>query len=768
MTAPTTKPEAGGRGSPSILRPVAEPIDVRTLVATGVVVVLASVAGLELRRLFGWDTLLAPVVTVALAGAAGPLLARWQRLPAIVGPVAALVAGLVAVGATVPDAGAVARVLPGPELLRTVADAAVNGWAQITSTGIPAPPRPTMVLVAPLLAWAASWLGTEIVLRVRTPGLAALPAVTALVGASVLVVPAGGSRVPAAVLMVLGTGVLVVLGAQPDAGRGVPSLRPVRAAAMGVAVVLIGLVVAPHLPWIGDTTPKDPRPDDPTPEAQITPVNPLARLAGWAANPKPVVATVRGDIDAPVRLMVLDRYDGNAWTTSTVLQEAGSTLPPAAPGERAVGRTVRQQITLDELPGTLLPAPDRPVAYDGPDAWWDAQHGVLYRRQASEADDEVDYEVRSVLPVLPDQIGSRAVDDSDPRFTAAPGAPAALAALALEATPSGSTPYARALLLERFVRDRAVFDPDAPSGSSWRTLEFFLDAKADAGGRRGTSEQFASAFAALARLQGLPARVVVGARPDPSTTGGRWTIRAGDLEAWPEIRFVGIGWVPFDPTPAAQDDPLPTTTTTTSPTTTSPDLPPDQTTPERSPAGAGKADDAPGGTDRSRSLAARLGDAALPTMVVLAVLLLLAPFVVVAAKVLRRARRRRADGDAARVLGAWADVVDQLRSRGVDASLASSRRGLARSAQPVVGDGAADRAEDLALLANAVAFSGAVPPAGTGDRAWELADKVRSAAAEGQPRWRLAARRVDPRTLRPVRSLGARPARVPPMPRPAG
>lgn len=735
-------------------------IERRRLVAVAVTTGLAIVAGLELRRIFDLATIAAPVVLVALAGAVGPVLVRWRRLPAVVGPVVSVVLGLVAIGATVPDAGATARVLPGPELWRTVVDAAVNGWAQILSTGIPAPPRPTMVLVAPLLAWAASWLAAEIVMRVRAVAYGILPAAAALVGASVLVVPAGGSRLPAAVLLGIGAALLLVLGAAPDGPKGVPTIRPVRAAFFGVAVLAIGATVAPHLPWIGSADTRDPRPDDPQPEEQVTPVNPLTLLAGWAAEPDEVVATVRGDRSAPLRLAVLDRYDGTSWTASTVLQVAGSTLPPASVGQGPKGTRITQRVTLNDLPGTFLPSADRPVGYEGPGAWWDARYGLLYRQRATTGDGAVRYEVTSLVPTVPDQVGDRAVNTSDPRTIEAPDAPADLGSLALEATPTGSTPYAKALLLERFLRELAVFDADAPSGSSWSTLEYFLVREATEGGRRGTSEQFATAFAALARLQGLPARVVVGARPRAaSASGDTWTIRAGDMEAWPEIRFEEIGWVAFDPTPDRSDAPPPTTTTTTPPTT-EPLLPPEQSSASPQATSPGEESGNDGPPEPQRSLAQQLSDLALPAAVALLGLLVLVPLLVVLAKAARRRRRRAAAGEGPQVLGAWDEVADSLRGRGLQVTTATSRRSAAGRSSPIVGTDAASLVDDLAMLANAVTFSGTPPPEGLGRAAWGLVDRVRSASAVGQPWWRRALRSVDPRTLRrprPPRPLPSSP-----------
>lgn len=729
-------------------------LDRRRLVAVAVTVLLAAVAGLELRRLFGLGTLLVPVAGAALAGAAGALLVRWRRLPALLGPVVSIVAGLVVVGASVDGSGAVAGFLPGPELVRTVHDAVVNGWAQILSTGIPAPPRASMVLVAPMLAWAASWLGSEIVLRTRAFGLGALPPVAALVVASVLVVPADGSRLPGALLLAVGAGVLVVVGAEPDGPRGVPGVRPVRAGATGLAVVVGGALLAPHLPWIGDAPTRDPRPAEPTPEEQVVPVNPLALLAGWAAAPDAVVATVEAERPVPLRLMVLDRFDGTAWRADTTLQEAGSTLPPLEPGDVARGTSVTQRITLEDLPGSFLPTAERPVRFDGPEAWWDARHGILYRKVGAAPADDLAYEVRSVVPDLPAQIGDRGVDVEADHLTAAPGAPPELASLSLAATPAGTAPYAKALQLEAFVRERGVFDAQAPSGTSWATLEYFLLAEADAGGRRGTSEQFATAFATLGRLQGLPTRVVVGARP--GEVGDTWEVRAGDLEAWPEVRFAEVGWVAFDPTPAPSDQPPPATTTTPPPPPPPPP-PVDEVDPERT---TERDDDLAGPPAPGPTLRDRLGDLAVPSLLALVVLVVAAPFLVAAAKALRRAHRRRSTTPGDAVLGAWDEVADQLRGRGLVVTTATSRRAVATRSEEVVGAEVARAVDELALLANAVSFSATAPPEHLGRAAWAIVDHVRAGLRRDRPWWDAAWRAADPRTLRrprtPVRS--ARPA----------
>ncbi len=64
------------------------------------------------------------------------------------------------------------------------------------------------------------------------------------------------------------------------------------------------------------------------------------------------------------------------------------------------------------------------------------------------------------------------------------------------------------------LRSGYTLSPRAISGSAlWRIEDFLLGDADPPGGQDGTSEQFATAFAVLARFNGLPTRVVVGFRP---------------------------------------------------------------------------------------------------------------------------------------------------------------------------------------------------------------------------------------------------------------
>ncbi len=69
--------------------------------------------------------------------------------------------------------------------------------------------------------------------------------------------------------------------------------------------------------------------------------------------------------------------------------------------------------------------------------------------------------------------------------------------------------------------------------------------------KKGYCEQFASAFAVLARCVGIPTRLATGYATgtyNPFTM--EYVVREKDAHAWDEVYFPHIGWIPFDSSPA--------------------------------------------------------------------------------------------------------------------------------------------------------------------------------------------------------------------------
>lgn len=107
-----------------------------------------------------------------------------------------------------------------------------------------------------------------------------------------------------------------------------------------------------------------------------------------------------------------------------------------------------------------------------------------------------------------------------------------------------TTMYDQAEALESYLKTNYTYDvnihrPPGSEGVSW--FLFHND-------RRGFCNYFASSMAIMARLLGMPARVVAGytnGQFDPRHN--QWVIRGTDAHAWTQIYFATYGWVNFEP-----------------------------------------------------------------------------------------------------------------------------------------------------------------------------------------------------------------------------
>jgi transglutaminase-like putative cysteine protease len=70
--------------------------------------------------------------------------------------------------------------------------------------------------------------------------------------------------------------------------------------------------------------------------------------------------------------------------------------------------------------------------------------------------------------------------------------------------------------------------------------------------KQGFCQQFAGTYAVMARMAGLPTRLEIGFSPgsEPDRQNRR-TITNKNAHAWPEVYFVGYGWIRFEPTASA-------------------------------------------------------------------------------------------------------------------------------------------------------------------------------------------------------------------------
>lgn len=111
-----------------------------------------------------------------------------------------------------------------------------------------------------------------------------------------------------------------------------------------------------------------------------------------------------------------------------------------------------------------------------------------------------------------------------------------------------TTPEERVEAIARHLRSELSYSLNVARGRGDPLLDFLTK------NRAGHCEYFASAMAVLARVAGVPARVVAGYRvTERNDLGGYSIVRKRDAHAWVEVHIAGKGWKTVDATP---EDPL--------------------------------------------------------------------------------------------------------------------------------------------------------------------------------------------------------------------
>ena len=122
--------------------------------------------------------------------------------------------------------------------------------------------------------------------------------------------------------------------------------------------------------------------------------------------------------------------------------------------------------------------------------------------------------------------------------------------MAAQATAAATSPYDKAIALERYLASNFAYNLDvAPQSPNHDFVSSFLIE-----GKEGYCTYFASAMTVMCRMAGLPARYVEGyvAYPDGE---GLAVVTGKEGHAWTEVYFRGFGWVTFDATPISVEYP---------------------------------------------------------------------------------------------------------------------------------------------------------------------------------------------------------------------
>jgi transglutaminase-like putative cysteine protease len=342
---------------------------------------------------------------------------------------------------------------------------------------------------------------------------------------------------------------------------------PRRAIPLGVVAALLSVPLAqalgPHARWFdgGGPTPSEPAFRSLDTEPTYGPLTdrrsgaPMLELT--AAEP------------ALWRMQTLDRFDGYGWTVSP---DALPELPqPAAQRESTSVRVLGLRNDLVVAPGRVDRVNARgTVTHAGGEAWSVAPQpgtGDAYELRASYVHVGADLLARDraldprsraytmlgastkvpagfeVLKLMLAPFGVRlAALERQP-----PAVDERVVALARRLAAGAHTEWDVVARVERYLLGggRFRYTTRVPEPGPRPLMDFLLHSHA------GYCQQFAGAAALLLRLAGVPARVVAGFATGTETGTGRYTVRDRDAHEWIEVYFQGYGWVPFNPTPAA-------------------------------------------------------------------------------------------------------------------------------------------------------------------------------------------------------------------------
>jgi transglutaminase-like putative cysteine protease len=701
--------------------------------------VLASVSLYSLITRLSWFW--AGVGAVIVAAAVGSL-TRLRTLPVIVCLLASLAGLVLYLNALFAGPESFYRLIPTPASLHHLILLAERANSETSKFAPPIPATPGIVLLAAAGIGIVAIATDLLAVRLRRPALAGLPLLILFcVPMTTIAKPGWVSEV---VVFSLGiAGYLALLSAdgreqvrlwgrlvRPWPGREDPQgpdTRQLTAAGrrVGFAAVVLALCVPLILPSLqvhrlfhgaGTGTGHGYT-------GLLSLPNPLVAMNQQlhAPHPETVLTYHTGDAAPPyLQLYVLGRLGTSDWSMAppSATATVGSGTLPAVPGLTGTtpARTIRETITLGSAWATsknqvsYLPVPYAPRRMDVSGDWRVERNSLsVYTATTSPAG--LQYTVTSAdINPSPQQLRrAPAPPASEHGYLIVPQPFQQLLALTRHVTAGQRSAYSKAVALQEWFTEPRNFTyslnvalPAGPSG-----LITFVTKT-----RRGFCEQFAFAMAVMARLVGIPSRVVVGYTQGVGVGNGLWEVRTSDAHAWPELYFKGAGWLRFEPTPSGSGGeggqatasapaysfpaagsivPTPQPSSSASfPGTVRP-----SSVPSRGGFGPGLKKPGTGGGASQRA------PAPLPIALLAAGVLALAAITPWAARsFIRRRRWFRAADDAGRAHTAWLEFRDDVADHRITCRASESPRALAQRLSVSLGFGTADR-EALERIARA-------------------------------------------------------------------
>lgn len=597
------------------------------------------------------------IIVVVIAGAVARRVRRgsglrWRGTRWLWALVVQVIVAICTLTVLILPQGALLGIIPTSTTVGAVGSLAAEGFAQV-QTGV-APLNDTVALRLVLgIGFAVLTIVLDHLIARRFTLIAVL--VVAFAGALPMIATLGEANVPWFVILAILTLFLLRHSIRHD--RRAPRQASTGVIiGVGAAAIVVTLVIAPVLPvsatWITGGT-------------SLT-LNPSLRLGDDLRRPAPsdVITLATIEKTAPyLRIATLSRFDGRIWSPDKADTEPLADGFGEADWSDSITTVERRtSIRINGISSSWLPVPYPATKIVGASSSWEVM--PLNRTVQSETEDAAgeDYTVTAtaVKPTLEQIRASSAVRNSTDAPTEE-DVPEVIAATAVEVTADAETDYDRLIAMQSWFRSQFTYSLDAPvegdfDGTGGDAVAAFLDARA------GYCIHFAGAFALMAQALDMPVRIVVGYLPGRLTDDKRgdefiYVVSSDQLHAWPEVRFEGIGWVPFEPTASLGEPTGFQPAVTPGGTSTDPNTPEPTAAPTTAPTSGPE-------LDRDQSDSATAGGESLqrldPTPVLLVVLgalliVLLPALARLAVRTHRRGRARRGDA-----MAAWRELHDTL------------------------------------------------------------------------------------------------------------
>ncbi|RPF22929.1 transglutaminaseTgpA domain-containing protein [Myceligenerans xiligouense] len=712
----------------------------------GALAVMCAMIIIGFGPVWGTPGYLVPAVGGTVLGLFIAWLCAWRRWPAVTVAALAVVGYLVFGASLALPRDAILGFVPSLTTLQDLLLGAIQGWKAFVTTVPPLYSFPDLAVVPYLMMLLVALVAATIALRVRYAAWAMLPIVLGFAGVILLgTLETALPIVQGLVIAVVGLlwGGVRAMGARVgthsisteqsrEATRRLLWYR-VRTGAiiLGVAGVAAGFAGPALLP----DSPRTVLREEIVPPFDVHEFStPLASFRHYAKDEKETeILRVTGlPENGRIRLATLDEYDGVVYDVAGeggatgVFTRVGQEIVTAAQGDPAtieVTSLAYDDVWVPEV-GDLsgVTWTGSRAADQGVGTYYNNETGTAVTLARVREGDT--YQLDTLLTTHPSEedLAHARVSEVELPKTARAALPANVSSKVAQYIGEETEPAAKLFLIRDALEAGGILSsglegqpPSRPGHAAER-----IDNLLENDDMIGDEEQFAVAFALLARQTGIPARVVMGFAEDEESeraAGEEWLVRGEDVSAWIEVPFEGYGWVPIDvdPDEDTKIQPEPQTQEVPKPPVLQEPEPPEE--PEQNKAGSVE--------DEERDEADNEGfDWAMFLTILLAVaiplaLVLLPILLILAHKARRRTRRRTAEELADRFSGGWHEVVDAVTDMGTSVPRSATRR---EGAGLIATKHEAPGTLKLAHRADATVFSGRQPTQAEVDTFWEEVD----------------------------------------------